>query len=64
MKRAGFSLIGIAVLAVLIFVAVIIFAPTETMRWQAFSICLPGGFVSFLAGVICLVIEYTYGKKK
>ena len=64
MKRAGFSLIGIAVLAVLIFVAVIIFAPTETMRWQAFSICLPIGFVSFLAGVICLVIEDTYGKKK
>lgn len=64
MKRAGFVLFGVAVLLGLIFILMIFFAPTDTMRWQAFSICLPLGSVSFLSGVTCLAIEYTFGKKK
>ncbi len=64
MKKAITILWSIAAIAVVIFIIVIMKAPTDTMRWQVFSICLPLAYVCFLGVVTLSVIDYMKSKKK
>ena len=64
MKKISGILWAIAVIAVIVFIGFIIVAPTDVVRWQAFSVCLPVGYLSFIGAAALTIIEYMNSKKK